>query len=48
MCMKDTWQVQPPGMAGLVGNACGADPGGWRGMMSTEASAMGEGDEEHR
>lgn len=46
--VQDTRPAQPPGMAGLVGNACGADPGGWRGKMSTEASAMGEGTEEHR
>lgn len=36
-----------PGMAGLLRNACGADPGGWR-MMSTQAGAMGEALEEHR
>lgn len=35
-------------MAGLVGNTCGADPGGWRGMMSMEVSGMGEGEEGDR
>ena len=43
--VQDIWQVQPPGMAGLVGNTCGADSGGWRGMMSMEVSGMGEGEE---
>ena len=48
MRVQNTWQVHPPGMAGLVGGTYGTDPGVWRGIMSMEVSAMGEGVEDDK